>query len=101
VHTAYYFTPTNRTTESVEEFLATCKAMPDIAGHHLASGWFEAWLRDQGREDLAQLAAEVRAQPDGLERFLKNGTRQSRTRRAPKAVEPGQASTRRRTKKAA
>jgi hypothetical protein len=67
---AYYFTPTDRV-ESVAEFLAACRSMKDIARNHLAAGYFEPWLRDQGREDLATRAAKVRQESDGLEQFLK------------------------------
>jgi hypothetical protein len=67
---AYYFTPTDRA-DSVSEFLATCRSMKDIARNHLAAGYFEPWLRDQGRDDLAARAAKVRHESDGLEQFLK------------------------------
>jgi hypothetical protein len=102
MNTAYYFTPTDRSAASVDEFLASCRSMPEVAGEHLAEGWFEAWLRDQGRADLAERAAQVRFESDGLERFLKP-VRPSRARRsAPKAVaEPVELPVRRRTRKAA
>ncbi|MBV9895539.1 MAG: hypothetical protein JO020_15355, partial [Chloroflexi bacterium] len=35
------------------------------------AGYFEPWLRDQGRDDLAARAARVRHEADGLEQFLK------------------------------
>jgi hypothetical protein len=98
--TAYHFTPTDRSADTVKDFLATCRAMPDVAGQHLAAGWFEAWLNDQGRGDLAQHAAQVRCEPEGLARFLKlaRPTRRSTT---PSAGDPVALSTKRRTRKAA
>jgi len=68
--TAYYFTPTD-SAESVTEFLAACRSLPEVAGEHLASGWFEPWLRDQGRDDLAARAAKLRGDTEGLRLFLK------------------------------
>jgi hypothetical protein len=67
---AYQFTPTERA-ETVQEFLAACRTNKEVARHHLESGYFEPWLRDQGRADLAARAARVRHEPDGLEQFLK------------------------------
>jgi len=101
MNTAYYFSPTDCSAASVDEFLASCRSMPEVAGQHLAAGWFEAWLRDQGRVDLAERAAQVRFESDGLERFLKPA-RPARARRAPKpAAEPVELPVRRRTRKAA
>ena len=98
MNTAYYFSPTDCSAASVDEFLASCRSMPELAGQHLAAGWFEAWLRDQGRVDLAERAAQVRFKSDGLERFLKP----ARARRAAKAAaEPVELPVRRRTRKAA
>jgi hypothetical protein len=96
---AYHFTPTDRSADTVKDFLATCRAMPDVAGQHLAAGWFEAWLNDQGRGDLAQHAAQVRCEADGLTRFLKVARPTRRTRRA--AEPPVALPTKRRTRKAA
>ena len=70
MHTPYYFSPTY-TASSVAEFLAECRANKSVAREHLAAGWFEPWLRDQGRADLAARAARVRTETDGLEQFLK------------------------------
>jgi hypothetical protein len=70
MHSAYYFSPTDSAT-SVEDFLVSCRSMPEIAGQHLANGWFEPWLRDQGRDDLAKRAEKVRAEAAGLQLFLK------------------------------
>ena len=95
--TAYYFTPTDHAAASVDEFLASCRALPEVAGNHLAEGWFEAWLRDQGRFDLAERAAQHRHAADGLEAFLK-ACRPARARRAPAK---GAAAPRTRTRKAA
>ena len=68
--TAYYFSP-NEHVETVQEFLATCRTNKEVARNHLAAGYFEPWLHDQGRDDLAARAARVRSEPDGLEQFLK------------------------------
>jgi hypothetical protein len=84
MHTAYYFTPT-ASADSVDEFLASCRALPEVASHHLAEGWFEPWLNDRGRDDLARRAAKVRAERDGLLLFLKTA-RPSRRPAARKAA---------------
>jgi hypothetical protein len=68
--TAYNFSPTQRA-ETVQEFLAACRTNKEVARNHLAAGYFEPWLQDQGRPDLAARAARVRQDPDGLEQFLK------------------------------
>ena len=68
--TAYYFSP-NQRAETVQEFLAACRTNKEVARQHLAAGYFEPWLRDQGRDDLAVRAARVRDDADGLEQFLK------------------------------
>ena len=70
MHTAYYFTATD-SAASVQDFLAACRSLPEVAGEHLANGWFEPWLRDQGRDDLAKRAEKVRAEAEGLQLFLK------------------------------
>ena len=101
MNTAYYFTPTHHAAASVDEFLANCRDLPEVAGHHLVSGWFEAWLRDQGRSDLAERAAQHRHDADGLERFLK-ASRPARARRAAtRTSEAAAAAPRKRTRKAA
>jgi hypothetical protein len=82
MHTAYHFTPTD-SAASLHEFLAACRSMPEVAGHHLVSGWFEPWLRDQGRDDLAKRAEKVRSEGDALQLFLKTARP---TRRAAKAA---------------
>jgi hypothetical protein len=97
--TAYHFTPTDRSADTVKDFLTTCRAMPDVAGQHLAAGWFEAWLNDQGRSDLAQHATDVRFEPDGLTRFLKLARPTRRAKAS--ASEPVALSTKRRTRRAA
>jgi hypothetical protein len=79
--TAYHFSPSDRA-GSVAEFLATCRSMPELASQHLAHGWFEPWLRDQGREDLAKRAAKVRAEAEGLQLFLKTARPNARGRKA-------------------
>jgi len=81
MESSYYFTPTERV-HSVTEFLAACRTHKDIAREHLAAGYFEPWLRDQGRNDLAARAAKVRQDPDGLEQFLRTARPSPRTRKA-------------------
>ena len=99
-NTAYYFTPSDHAAASVDEFLASCRAMPEVAGYHLAEGWFGAWLRDQGRVDLAERAAKYRHDVDGLEAFLK-ASRPARPRRVPaKTAEAVATAPRKRTRKA-
>jgi hypothetical protein len=66
----YHFTATDQA-ENVSEFLALCRSHRHVAREHLAAGWFEPWLRDQGRTDLATRAARVRTESDGLEQFLR------------------------------
>lgn len=98
--TAYYFTPTDYSAASVDEFLSVCRTMPEVAGQHLAAGWFEPWLQDQGRGDLAERAATVRFEADGLSRFLSGNkaARVTRARRAATAGEPIALATPRRTR---
>ena len=67
---AYQFSP-NQQAETVQEFLAACRINKELARNHLAAGYFEPWLLDQGRPDLAARAARVRHYPDGLEQVLK------------------------------
>jgi hypothetical protein len=81
METLYYFSPTE-TAASVAEFLAACRANKAVARDHLAAGYFEPWLRDQGRNDLASRAAKVRGQEDGLELFLKTARPTPRSRKA-------------------
>ena len=64
----YHFTPLNRSASGVEEFLAICRAERAVAEQHLRSGYFEPWLQDIGRADLASLAARLRSA--GLDHFL-------------------------------
>jgi hypothetical protein len=81
VPSAYHFTPTDQV-ESVADFLAACRSMKEVARDHLAAGYFEPWLRDQGRDDLAARAVKVRGEPDGLELFLKTARPSARGSRA-------------------
>jgi hypothetical protein len=81
MQSSYYFTPSERV-DSVAEFLAACRAHRDVARQHLAAGYFEPWLRDQGRSDLAARAARVRNEEDGLEQFLRTARPTARTRKA-------------------
>ena len=103
--TSYYFTPSDRSAASVDEFLAVCQTLPEVAGQHLASGWFEPWLQDQGRNDLAERAARARYEADGLANFLSAAKppRVTRRRRPATAGEPIAigSPTRRRTRNAA
>jgi hypothetical protein len=64
----YYFTPLDRQASTVEEFLTICQAEPEVAETHLRSGYFEPWLRDVGRADLASLA---RMRSTDLSQFLR------------------------------
>jgi hypothetical protein len=64
----YYFTPLDRQASTVEEFLRICQAEPEVAENHLRSGYFEPWLRDVGRADLASLA---RMRSTSLQQFLR------------------------------
>jgi hypothetical protein len=79
----YHFTSTDQA-DTVADFLRMCRSNRAVAREHLAAGWFEPWLRDQGRTDLATRAAKVRTESDGLEQFLK--TARPTPRRAPKAA---------------
>jgi hypothetical protein len=81
MQSSYYFTP-NEPANSVAEFLAACRTHREIARQHLAAGYFEPWLRDQGRSDLAARAAKVRNEEDGLEQFLKTARPTPRVRKA-------------------
>lgn len=81
MESSYYFTTTEQV-RSIAEFLAACRTHKDIAREHLAAGYFEPWLRDQGRTDLAARAAKVRHDPDGLEQFLRTARPTPRTRKA-------------------
>jgi hypothetical protein len=81
MESSYFFTPTEQV-NSVADFLAACRAHRDIAREHLAAGYFEPWLRDQGRTDLATRAAKVRNEPDGLEQFLRTARPTARTKKA-------------------
>jgi hypothetical protein len=56
----YHFEPLERTASSVDEFVAVCEAERVVAAAHLRHGYFEPWLRDTGRPDLAAAAAAVR-----------------------------------------
>ena len=81
MQSAYYFSQSD-SAASVTEFLASCRSMPELASQHLAAGWFEPWLRDQGRDDLANRAAKLRSESDGLKLFLKTARPTARTRKA-------------------
>jgi hypothetical protein len=56
----YYFSPSARTATNMAEFIAACQIEPQVAAQHLHAGFFEPWLRDAGRHDLADAAARIR-----------------------------------------
>jgi hypothetical protein len=64
----YYFTPTQRAAATIDEFLTACEAEPAVAAAHLRLGYFEPWLRDIGRPDLADLSVCLRG--GDVEQFL-------------------------------
>ena len=72
---SYRFTPSDRSASTVDEFLAVCEAEPALAADHLQRGYFEPWLRDTGRPDLAAVATQTRATDspadDALAEFLR------------------------------
>ena len=74
----YRFIPSERTAMTIEEFLEVCRAEPTLAADQLHGGYFEPWLRDAGRPDLAEAAAQVRqtdfAPASALEQFLQAAT---------------------------
>jgi transposase-like protein len=83
----YRFLPSERTATTIEEFLEGCRAEPTLAAEQLHHGHFEPWLRDAGRPDLAEAAAQVRqtdiAPAAALEQFLQTATRTPLRRRRP------------------
>jgi hypothetical protein len=56
----YYFSASGRTATTLAEFLAACQFEAQAAVNHLREGYFEPWLRDLGRHDLADAAARIR-----------------------------------------
>ncbi len=80
----YRFTPTNRTATTLEEFVSVCRQEPDVAFQHLVAGYFEPWLRDTGRSDLAQVVRKMRsARKVDFSQFL---TAARATRSVPRAA---------------
>jgi len=78
----YYFTPTERSAATLDEFLAICRAEPSVAEQHLRAGWFGPWLSDAGYTQLAAAAlADQAEQP--LEAFLAAAERRPRRRATP------------------
>src|ERR1700674_4004575 len=75
----YRFIPSERTAMTIEEFLEGCRAEPTLAADQLHQGYFEPWLSDAGRPDLAEAAARVRqtafAPASALEEFLQAASR--------------------------
>ena len=96
----YYFTPSQRQARTVAEFLAVCGAEPQLAVHHLREGYFEPWLRDVGRNDLAEAAGRIRLSGSvtrrhvqefvqgALEREVRPQPRSASTRTGSKAPAP-------------
>src|ERR1700674_679504 len=74
----YRFIPSERTAMTIEEFLEGCRAEPTLAADQLHQGYFEPWLSDAGRPDLAEAATRVRqtdfAPASALEQFLQAAT---------------------------
>ena len=81
----YRFLPPERTATTIEEFLEGCHAEPTLAADQLHQGYFEPWLRDAGRPDLAEAAARARETDVvlvvALEQFLQVATLAPRRRR--------------------
>jgi len=65
----YYFTPTDRSAATLDEFLAICRAEPSLAEQHLRAGWFGPWLSDAGYTQLAAAAVAEQAERP-LDAFL-------------------------------
>jgi hypothetical protein len=86
----YYFSPSARTASNIAEFVAACQTEPHVAAEHLRRGYFEPWLRDAGRNDLAEAAARLRSSRiagfDALRQFVETAfemqSRRPVTRRA-------------------
>ena len=86
----YYFSPSSRTATNIAEFVAACQTEPQVAGDHLSHGYFEPWLHDLGRPDLAEAAARLRssgiATSDAMRQFVEAAFEvqyRSEVRRAP------------------
>ena len=76
----YYFTPTDRSAATLDEFLAICRAEPSVAEQHLRAGWFGPWLTDAGYTQLAAAALAERAERP-LDAFLAAAERRPSRRR--------------------
>jgi hypothetical protein len=92
---AYRFNPSERTATTIAEFLEACQSEPMVAADHLQDGYFEPWLRDSGRRDLAEAAAQIRVSDvpsaEGLQQFVQTavegeGQSRSRPRSAPRRM---------------
>jgi len=57
---AYSFYPSERSAATLGEFMEACLAEPQLAAEHFRQGYFEPWLSDVGRRDLAEVAARIR-----------------------------------------
>jgi hypothetical protein len=70
----YRFSPSERTAMTIGEFVEVCQAEPQVAAQHLREGYFEPWLSDAGRRDLAEAATRIRlsgvAARTGLQQFV-------------------------------
>ena len=102
---AYRFNPSDRTATTLAEFLEACQSEPMVAAAHLQDGYFEPWLRDAGRRDLAEAAAQIRVSDvpyeERLQRFVQTAVEaqsrsgpRSTSRRPPTKPAPSKARTR-------
>ncbi len=92
----YYFSPSQRQATTVAEFLTACQAEWQLALHHLRQGYFEPWLRDVGRRDLAEAAARIRSSGSVTRQHLQEFVQVARD--AERRTEARRASTRTGTK---
>jgi hypothetical protein len=100
----YRFSPAELAVTTVTEFVATCQAEPLLAAEHLQSGYFEPWLRDAGRPDLADAAARIRQSDapsrERLQQFVDTAvgagsrSRTAASRQTPAKPEPAKPRTR-------
>jgi len=56
----YRFSPSDRTAQTLGDFLDECRAGPTLAAQQLQRGYFEPWLRDSGWPALADAAEQIR-----------------------------------------
>jgi hypothetical protein len=88
---AYRFSPSERTATTMVEFLEACESEPLVAAEHLQGGYFEPWLRDAGRRDLAEAAAQIRVSDvpsaEGLQQFVQAAV-EAQPRSRPRSASP-------------